>query len=81
MLCALIGMAVVLFDCLIPEKMKQAFSVAVDSEEEEDMRKGRGCMLHYQHSVVRVLTPFTAQSSATPAVPDPGSEEDRKSVV
>ncbi|KAK0154101.1 Transmembrane protein 132D [Merluccius polli] len=46
-----------------------------DSEEEEDMRKGRGCMLQYQHAVVRVLTPFTAQSSASQAVPDPGSGE------
>uniref|UniRef100_A0A672ZMG6 Si:dkey-1d7.3 n=1 Tax=Sphaeramia orbicularis TaxID=375764 RepID=A0A672ZMG6_9TELE len=32
-----------------------------DSEEEEEMRKGRGCMLQYQHSTVRVLTPFIAQ--------------------
>ncbi|CAL8322334.1 unnamed protein product [Lota lota] len=46
-----------------------------DSEEEEDMRKGRGCMLQYQHAVVRVLTSFTAQSPASQAVPDPGSGE------
>uniref|UniRef100_A0A3B5L5I8 Uncharacterized protein n=1 Tax=Xiphophorus couchianus TaxID=32473 RepID=A0A3B5L5I8_9TELE len=32
-----------------------------DSEEDEDMRKGRGCMLQYQLSTVRVLTPFVAQ--------------------
>ncbi|PWA26382.1 hypothetical protein CCH79_00000765, partial [Gambusia affinis] len=32
-----------------------------DSEEDEDMRKGRGCMLQYQLSTVRVLTPFMAQ--------------------
>ncbi|XP_028274023.1 transmembrane protein 132E [Parambassis ranga] len=32
-----------------------------DSEEEEEMRKGRGCMLQYQHSTIRVLTPFIAQ--------------------
>uniref|UniRef100_A0A3Q2T2I5 Si:dkey-1d7.3 n=1 Tax=Fundulus heteroclitus TaxID=8078 RepID=A0A3Q2T2I5_FUNHE len=32
-----------------------------DSEEDEDMRKGRGCMLQYQLSAVRVLTPFVAQ--------------------
>ncbi|XP_075999435.1 transmembrane protein 132D-like [Genypterus blacodes] len=37
-----------------------------DSEEEEEMRKGRGCMLQYQHSVLRVLTPFIAQSEAPP---------------
>uniref|UniRef100_A0A3Q2QI74 Si:dkey-1d7.3 n=1 Tax=Fundulus heteroclitus TaxID=8078 RepID=A0A3Q2QI74_FUNHE len=30
-------------------------------EEDEDMRKGRGCMLQYQLSAVRVLTPFVAQ--------------------
>ncbi|KAM6902723.1 transmembrane protein 132D [Xenentodon cancila] len=35
-----------------------------DSEEEEEMRKGRGCMLQYQHSTLRVLTPFVAQSDA-----------------
>uniref|UniRef100_A0AAR2KGT7 Uncharacterized protein n=1 Tax=Pygocentrus nattereri TaxID=42514 RepID=A0AAR2KGT7_PYGNA len=28
--------------------------------EEEDEKKGRGCMLQYQHSLVRVLTAFTA---------------------
>ncbi|KAM4720273.1 transmembrane protein 132D-like [Anableps anableps] len=36
-----------------------------DSEEDEEMRKGRGCMLQYQLSTVRVITPFVAQ---------PGSE-------
>ncbi|KAK0139024.1 Dual oxidase maturation factor 2 [Merluccius polli] len=41
-LCAVIGMAVVMFDCLIPEKMKEAFSVVVDSEEEEDSCSGKG---------------------------------------
>uniref|UniRef100_A0A3Q0RQZ8 Uncharacterized protein n=1 Tax=Amphilophus citrinellus TaxID=61819 RepID=A0A3Q0RQZ8_AMPCI len=40
-----------------------------DSEEEEEMRKGRGCMLQYQHSTVRVLTPFVAQPD-TEALPD-----------
>uniref|UniRef100_A0A3Q1BTB3 Uncharacterized protein n=1 Tax=Amphiprion ocellaris TaxID=80972 RepID=A0A3Q1BTB3_AMPOC len=35
-----------------------------DSEEEEEMRKGRGCMLQYQHSTLRVLTPFIAQPDA-----------------
>lgn len=39
-----------------------------DSEEEEDMRKGRGCMLQYQSSPLRVLTHFTAQ---TDLLPDP----------
>ncbi|KAL7844054.1 hypothetical protein SRHO_G00225930 [Serrasalmus rhombeus] len=29
--------------------------------EEEDEKKGRGCMLQYQHSLVRVLTAFTAE--------------------
>ena len=37
-----------------------------DSEEEEEMRKGRGCMLQYQHSSLRVLTPFTAQTDVEP---------------
>ncbi|XP_062410877.1 transmembrane protein 132C [Sardina pilchardus] len=38
-----------------------------DSEEEED-RKGRGCMLQYQHARIRVLTPFLADGD------DPTSE-------
>ncbi|XP_011615962.2 transmembrane protein 132D isoform X1 [Takifugu rubripes] len=33
-----------------------------DSEEEDEMRKGRGCMLHYQSSPLKVLTHFTAQT-------------------
>ncbi|XP_061913016.1 transmembrane protein 132D-like [Entelurus aequoreus] len=33
-----------------------------NSEEEEEMRKGRGCMLQYQHSPLRVLTHFVADS-------------------
>ncbi|XP_042365857.1 LOW QUALITY PROTEIN: transmembrane protein 132D [Plectropomus leopardus] len=41
-----------------------------DSEEEEEMRKGRGCMLQYQHSTLRVLTPFVAQADAE-VLPDP----------
>uniref|UniRef100_A0A3B1J4E2 Si:dkey-1d7.3 n=1 Tax=Astyanax mexicanus TaxID=7994 RepID=A0A3B1J4E2_ASTMX len=31
--------------------------------EEDDEKKGRGCMLQYQHSLVRVLTAFTAEAS------------------
>ncbi|XP_061656513.1 transmembrane protein 132D-like [Syngnathoides biaculeatus] len=37
-----------------------------NSEEEEEMRKGRGCMLQYQHSTLRVLTQFEADSDALP---------------
>ncbi|XP_074547138.1 transmembrane protein 132D [Halichoeres trimaculatus] len=37
-----------------------------DSEEEEEMRKGRGCMLQYQHSTLRVLSHFVAQDEDTP---------------
>ncbi|XP_067114803.1 transmembrane protein 132D [Osmerus mordax] len=43
-----------------------------DSEEEEEMRKGRGCMLQYQHTVLRVLTPFVAESSDPVAGALPG---------
>ncbi|XP_053734245.1 transmembrane protein 132C-like isoform X2 [Synchiropus splendidus] len=35
-----------------------------DSDEEEEMRKGRGCMLQYQHTTIRVMTPFTAQTDS-----------------
>uniref|UniRef100_A0A3Q3L9A9 Uncharacterized protein n=1 Tax=Mastacembelus armatus TaxID=205130 RepID=A0A3Q3L9A9_9TELE len=31
-------------------------------EEEEEMRKGRGCMLQYQHTALRVLTSFITQA-------------------
>uniref|UniRef100_A0AAQ4S5U5 Uncharacterized protein n=1 Tax=Gasterosteus aculeatus aculeatus TaxID=481459 RepID=A0AAQ4S5U5_GASAC len=37
---------------------------------EEEMRKGRGCMLQYQHSTLRVLTPFIARADDE-APPDP----------
>ncbi|XP_072228202.1 transmembrane protein 132D-like [Leuresthes tenuis] len=40
-----------------------------DSDEEEEMRKGRGCMLQYQHSTLRVLTPFVAKAD-TELLPD-----------
>ncbi|XP_008283451.1 transmembrane protein 132D-like [Stegastes partitus] len=46
-----------------------------DSEEEEEMRKGRGCMLQYQHSSLRVLTPFVAQPDAE-VPPDPLTGEE-----
>uniref|UniRef100_A0A672HPW3 Uncharacterized protein n=1 Tax=Salarias fasciatus TaxID=181472 RepID=A0A672HPW3_SALFA len=45
------------------------------SEEEEEMRKGRGCMLQYQHSTLRVLTPFVAQPGAD-VLPDPLTGEE-----
>ncbi|KAI9524796.1 hypothetical protein NQZ68_014331 [Dissostichus eleginoides] len=46
-----------------------------DSEEEEDVRKGRGCMLQYQHSRLTVLTPFIAQADAeAPSDPLTGAE-------
>lgn len=46
-----------------------------DSEEEEDVRKGRGCMLQYQHSRLTVLTPFIAQADAeAPSDPLTGEE-------
>ncbi|XP_034402995.1 transmembrane protein 132D [Cyclopterus lumpus] len=41
-----------------------------DSDEEEEMRKGRGCMLQYQHSTLKVLTSFIAQADAE-VPPDP----------
>ncbi|KAM3599251.1 uncharacterized protein V6R79_002501 [Siganus canaliculatus] len=41
-----------------------------DSEEEEEMRKGRGCMLQYQLTTFRVVTHFIAQVDAE-VLPDP----------
>ncbi|XP_064169964.1 dual oxidase maturation factor 1-like isoform X2 [Anguilla rostrata] len=35
-LCALIGILVIMLDCLIPEKMKGAFSVGVDDDDDDD---------------------------------------------
>lgn len=37
LLCAVIGSVVVLLDCLIPEKMRDAFSVGVDEDDDNDM--------------------------------------------
>ncbi|XP_037339689.2 transmembrane protein 132D [Pungitius pungitius] len=46
-----------------------------DSDEEEEMRKGRGCMLQYQHSTLRVLTPFIARADGdVPTDPLTGEE-------
>uniref|UniRef100_A0A3Q2DLF5 Si:dkey-1d7.3 n=1 Tax=Cyprinodon variegatus TaxID=28743 RepID=A0A3Q2DLF5_CYPVA len=45
-----------------------------DSEEDEDMRKGRGCMLQYQLSTLRVFTPFVAQSDSE-VLPSPFTGE------
>lgn len=36
-LCTIIGILVVMFDFLIPEKIKEAFSVGVDSDEDDDV--------------------------------------------
>ncbi|CAI5665097.1 dual oxidase maturation factor 1 [Oreochromis niloticus] len=41
-LCTLIGLLVVMFDFLVPEKMKEAFSVGVDSCEDEDESYSEG---------------------------------------
>jgi hypothetical protein len=51
-------MAVVLFDCLIPEKMKQAFSIAVESEEEEDAYSETGYLnsVFLEEGPVSVIT-------------------------
>lgn len=37
LLCAVIGIVVILLDCLIPEKMRAAFSVGVDEDDDNDM--------------------------------------------
>lgn len=37
LLCAVIGIAVILLNCLIPEKMREAFSVGVDEDDYNDM--------------------------------------------
>ncbi|KAK2842411.1 hypothetical protein Q5P01_012611 [Channa striata] len=41
-LCTIIGIVVTLFNILIPEKIKEAFSVGVDSLEDEDVSYGEG---------------------------------------
>ncbi|XP_047425005.1 transmembrane protein 132D isoform X2 [Mugil cephalus] len=46
-----------------------------DSEEEEEMRRGRGCMLQYQHSTVKVLATFVARPDAD-VPPDPLTGEE-----
>ncbi|KAJ8407722.1 hypothetical protein AAFF_G00267660 [Aldrovandia affinis] len=39
LLCSLIGILVVMLDCFIPEKMKEAFSVGVDNDDEDNEDK------------------------------------------
>ncbi|XP_062318621.1 dual oxidase maturation factor 2 [Osmerus eperlanus] len=41
-LCAVIGVMVVLLDCLIPEKIREAFSVDMDSSEDDEVNFGKG---------------------------------------
>ncbi|XP_024287163.1 dual oxidase maturation factor 1 [Oncorhynchus tshawytscha] len=41
-LCLIIGVLVVLLDCLIPGKIRDAFSVGVDNDEDEDVYFGEG---------------------------------------
>ncbi|XP_067090541.1 dual oxidase maturation factor 2 [Osmerus mordax] len=41
-LCAVIGAVVVLLDCLIPEKIREAFSVDMDSSEDDEVNFGKG---------------------------------------
>lgn len=42
MLCTLIGILVVMLNVIIPEKMNEAFSIGVDSYEDEDGSYGEG---------------------------------------
>ncbi|XP_056138494.1 dual oxidase maturation factor 1 [Lampris incognitus] len=41
-LCAVIGILLVVFHCMTPEKVNEAFSVGLDSFEDEDMHYGEG---------------------------------------
>lgn len=41
-LCTIIGILVVLFDFLVPEKIKEAFSVGVDGDDDDDVSYGEG---------------------------------------
>ncbi|XP_071752800.1 dual oxidase maturation factor 2 [Centroberyx gerrardi] len=62
-LCAVIGILVVMFEFLIPEKMKEAFSVVVDSYEDDDICYGEG----YLNSIFLdsvTTTPLTSISIA-----------------
>uniref|UniRef100_A0A3B4Z4D6 Dual oxidase maturation factor 1-like n=1 Tax=Stegastes partitus TaxID=144197 RepID=A0A3B4Z4D6_9TELE len=43
-LCTIIGILVVMFNCLVPEKIKEAFSVGVDSYDDDDVSYGEGYM-------------------------------------
>ncbi|XP_023139888.2 dual oxidase maturation factor 1 [Amphiprion ocellaris] len=43
-LCTIIGILVVMFDFLVPEKIKEVFSVDMDSDEDDDVSYGEGYM-------------------------------------
>ncbi|XP_029952535.1 dual oxidase maturation factor 1 [Salarias fasciatus] len=63
LLCAVIGSLVVLLNFLIPEKMKEAFSVGVDSDENDRYSYGNG----YVNSVFVdgvIIYPMTSKFSA-----------------
>lgn len=44
LLCAIIGILVVILNCMMPEQMKEAFSFGADSTEDEDISCGEGHM-------------------------------------
>ncbi|KAM4618176.1 dual oxidase maturation factor 2 [Polymixia lowei] len=58
-LCAVIGFLVVLLEWLIPEKIKEAFSVGVDSYEDDDICYGEGYLNSIFHEGV-TSTPLTS---------------------
>ncbi|XP_046890982.1 dual oxidase maturation factor 2 [Hypomesus transpacificus] len=41
-LCAVIGVVVVLLDCLVPEKIREAFSVDMDNSDDDEVNFGEG---------------------------------------
>lgn len=67
-LCLVIGVLVVLLDCLIPEKIREAFSVEVDNDEDEDIHFGQG-YLNSNFLASVTTTPLTTLVLPTVSLP------------
>uniref|UniRef100_A0A8C7LSH3 Dual oxidase 2 n=1 Tax=Oncorhynchus mykiss TaxID=8022 RepID=A0A8C7LSH3_ONCMY len=67
-LCLVIGILVVLLDCLIPEKIREAFSVEVDNDEDEDVYFGEG-YLNSNFLASVTTTPLTTLVLPTVSLP------------
>lgn len=65
MLCAVIGILVVMFDFMVPEKIKEAFSGGVDTFEDEDICYGEDYLNSVFLHEVTISPPTTKAMSVS----------------